>query len=226
MRAHLFCTLLLAVLTCVTATPLKALPAPPSGRQPLTAPPMGWSTWYAFAGQINQTAVLQIARKLVDEGFAAAGYVYVNLDDAWSAPTRDKHGNLYGDPDRFPDGIGWLADQIHAMGLKIGLYGNPAPRTCMGYPGQFEHEWQDAATFASWGIDFFKYDNCAHKWGNSALNIRGASFDGHDASPLKSVPGGGAWGEQGEVYPWYPLPRGEWLVRASTQCRQLPAAAA
>lgn len=87
----------------------------------------------------------------------------VNLDDAWLAPTRDRFGNMRGDPGRFPNGIKYLADKLHAMGLKLGLYGDPGIRTCMGYPGQFEHEYQDAKTLAEWGVDFWKYDQCWHK---------------------------------------------------------------
>ncbi len=140
----------------------------------------------------------------MSEGFRDAGYSYINLDDAWSAATRDPFGNLRADPARFPSGIKALADQLHSMGLRLGLYGNAGPRTCMGYPGQFEHEYQDARTFAEWGVDFIKYDNCQHKWDNWALNIRGASFEGSDAYPIPE-PGGGAWGEKGEALPWYPL---------------------
>ena len=87
----------------------------------------------------------------------------VNLDDAWLAPTRDRFGAMVGDPHRFPNGIKALADKLHAMGLKLGLYGDPGIRTCMGYPGQFEHEYQDARTLAEWGVDFWKYDQCWHK---------------------------------------------------------------
>jgi alpha-galactosidase len=65
--------------------------------------------------------VLAIAHKLVEEGFAAAGYTFVNLDDAWSGPMRSSSGRLQGDSQRFPHGMKWLADRLHGMGLKLGL---------------------------------------------------------------------------------------------------------
>lgn len=173
------------------------------------APTMGWSSWYAFALQINETRILATAGALKDAGFLEAGYTYINLDDAWSGPLRDpKTGQLMGDPLRFPHGMAWLAETLHGMGFRFGLYGNAGPTTCAGYPGQFQHEYQDAATFAEWGVDFFKYDNCQNRWDQSALNIRGVSFDGEDAVPLRVPPGGGAWGEEGELVPWWPLPNG------------------
>ena len=153
-----------------------------------------------------------MADAIVRTGLRDAGYRFVNLDDAWLSPSRDRFGNIQGDLMRFPSGIKWLADEIHSRGLLLGLYGCPGVRTCEGYPGQFEHEYQDAATIAGWGVDFFKYDNCWQKWavvdtytpelGNSSypatepsvrqflherefgLNIRGLSFAGEDALPI------------------------------------------
>jgi hypothetical protein len=58
------------------------------------------------------------------------------------------------------------------------MYGNAAPRTCMGYPGQFEHEETDAATMAEWGVDFFKYDNCFHKWSIDSSKVSHAESRG------------------------------------------------
>ena len=77
---------------------------------------------------------------------------------------RDRYGKLQGDLTRFPSGIKWLADQIHSRGLLLGLYGCAGVRTCLGFPGQFEHEYTDAATVAEWGIDFWKHDNCFQRW--------------------------------------------------------------
>jgi hypothetical protein len=177
-------------------------------------PPMGWSTWYAFGTDINETKVVQMADALVEHGLRDAGYEFVNLDDAWMAPMRDRFGKLRGDLQRFPSGMKWLADQMHSRGLKLGLYGCPGVRTCEGFPGQFEHEYQDAQTLAQWGVDWWKYDNCWQEWAtvemysgstrtghNSwpstesaiasmldslqySLNIRGLSQDGQDAHPV------------------------------------------
>lgn len=93
-------------------------------------PVMGWSTWYATGGNLSEAVVLGVASQLIKTGLRDAGYVYVNLDDAWLAPTRDRYGKMVGDPGRFPHGIKWLADKLHAMGLKLGLYGDPGIRTC------------------------------------------------------------------------------------------------
>lgn len=169
-------------------------------------PPSGWSSWYAFGGDITEVKVLTAAANIKSAGLLEAGYEYINLDDAWMATSRTKFGKLQGDPIRFPSGMKSLGDKLHSMGFKFGLYGCPGPRTCMGYPGQFEHEFDDAQTLASFGIDFWKYDNCWMQFGvgdiydsvmfNASarepmlnlkefqLNIRGLAIDGEDAHPI------------------------------------------
>ena len=84
--------------------------------QPFQTAPMGWSTWYAFGPAINETRVLQTADALVSSGLSALGYKYVLIDDNWMAPQRDRYGNLYGDPHRFPSGMKNLADKVRSMG--------------------------------------------------------------------------------------------------------------
>lgn len=126
-------------------------------------PPMGWSSWNIFHGEIDETKIKQIADAMVSSGMKDAGYVYLNLDDNWMAnPARDANGNLRGDPNRFPSGIKALADYVHDKGLKLGIYGDRGTMTCMGIPqsGSHGYEDRDAKTFASWGIDYLKYDNC------------------------------------------------------------------
>jgi alpha-galactosidase len=54
-----------------------------------------------------------------------------------------------------------LADYVHSKGLKIGIYSGPGPKTCAGYAGSLGHEEQDAQLYASWGIDYLKYDLCS-----------------------------------------------------------------
>ncbi len=126
-------------------------------------PPMGWNSWNIFHGDINETKIKQIADTMVSSGMKDAGYVYLNLDDNWMAnPARDSNGNLRADPTRFPNGIKALADYVHAKGLKLGIYGCRGTMTCMNIPqsGSKGYEEKDAKTFASWGIDYLKYDNC------------------------------------------------------------------
>jgi alpha-galactosidase len=123
-------------------------------------PPMGFNDWYQYRCSVSESNVLANAQALVSSGLAKLGYDYVNLDDCWMAPTRAGDGELQADPTRFPHGIKWLADQIHAMGLKLGVYESVGNATCQRLPGSFGHYQQDADTFASWGVDFLKFDTC------------------------------------------------------------------
>lgn len=126
-------------------------------------PPMGWNSWNAFHGDIDEVKIREIAEAMVSSGMKDAGYEYVILDDNWMAnPARDADGNLMADPVRFPSRIKALADYIHSLGLKIGIYGDRGSMTCMNIPesGSYGYEEQDAKKFAEWGIDYLKYDNC------------------------------------------------------------------
>ncbi|MFB9833015.1 NPCBM/NEW2 domain-containing protein [Actinoallomurus acaciae] len=123
-------------------------------------PPMGFNDWYQYRCGITEDIMLETARSLVSNGLAKLGYNYVNLDDCWMATTRSSDGELQADPTRFPHGIKWLADQIHAMGLKLGIYESIGTVTCQKLPGSYGHYQQDADTFASWGIDLLKFDYC------------------------------------------------------------------
>lgn len=123
-------------------------------------PPMGWNSWNTFTEEINEDVVRQSADAMVDSGLAAAGYNYIVIDDCWSLRRRDKDGKLVADPEKFPSGMKAVADYVHSKGLKFGMYSCDGPLTCAMYPGSFDHEFDDAATFAEWGVDFLKYDNC------------------------------------------------------------------
>ena len=123
-------------------------------------PPMGWNDWYQYGCNVTQADVLANAQALVSSGLAKLGYKYVNLDDCWMAPARAADGSLQADPTTFPNGIAWLATQLHHMGLKLGVYESFGVTTCQGRPGSYGHYQQDADTFASWGVDFVKFDYC------------------------------------------------------------------
>ncbi|MGW7052488.1 NPCBM/NEW2 domain-containing protein [Streptomyces sp. NPDC054887] len=130
-------------------------------------PQMGWNSWNAFRCDINESKIKAAADAIVSSGLKAVGYQYVNIDDCWQAPERDASGRLQPDPIRFPSGIAAIADYVHAKGLKLGIYATPGTRTCANiwdnYPGRLGslgHESQDAQTFASWGVDYLKYDWC------------------------------------------------------------------
>ncbi len=123
-------------------------------------PPMGWNSWNTFGKDINDSLIRQIADTMVEKGYLEAGYEYLIIDDCWSLKERDAAGNLVPDPEKFPNGMKSLADYVHSKGLKFGMYSCAGILTCAGYPSSYDHEFQDAALFAEWGIDYLKYDYC------------------------------------------------------------------
>ncbi|KAI4991161.1 hypothetical protein ZWY2020_039532 [Hordeum vulgare] len=124
-------------------------------------PQMGWNSWNHFGCKIDEATIQKIADAMVDTGLAKLGYEYINLDDCWAAYNRDSQGNLVANASTFPSGMRALADYMHKKGLKLGVYGDAGLRTCSKLmPGSLGYEDQDARTFAAWGIDYLKYDNC------------------------------------------------------------------
>jgi alpha-galactosidase len=134
--------------------------AVPAREWPPSRPVMGYNTWYQFRTSITESVVVRQAELLVSSGLAAAGYTCVNLDDGWMAPARAANGELTGDTAKFPRGMTWLAEQVHALGLRFGVYTAIGARTCQSLPASWEHYDQDAATFAAWGVDLVKVDDC------------------------------------------------------------------
>ncbi len=129
---------------------------------------MGWSSWNTFQCNISESLIKATADGMVGSGMQAAGYDYVNIDDCWM-DGRDASGNLQWNASKFPSGIPALADYMHGKGLKIGIYEAPNTVTCVGLyggvshsvaVGSLGHEAQDARSFASWGVDYLKYDLC------------------------------------------------------------------
>jgi alpha-galactosidase len=100
-----------------------------------------------------------VADKFVALKLKEMGYQYLVIDDHWEGG-RDPQGHLRFNPQKFPGGIKPLADYIHGKGLKLGIYSDAGDKTCGGEVGSYGHEEDDAATFASWGVDFLKYDYC------------------------------------------------------------------
>ncbi len=121
-------------------------------------PVMGWNTWNTFGENINEELLMQTADKLVDDGYLAAGYEYLIIDDCWSLKQRDKNGRLVPNPQKFPHGMKYIADYVHSKGLKFGMYSDCGFYTCAQYPGSYGYEYIDAQTFAEWEIDYLKYD--------------------------------------------------------------------
>lgn len=131
-------------------------------------PPMGWNSWNTFGSDISEALIRETADAMVETGLRDAGYRYLVIDDCWSLRSRNEKGELVADPVKFPCGMKALADYVHSKGLKFGMYSCNGTMTCARYPSSFDHEFQDAATFASWGVDFLKYDNC-----NRPMNYSG-----------------------------------------------------
>ena len=121
-------------------------------------PPMGWNSWNHFAGKIDDATVRAQADAMVSSGMRDAGYVYINIDDTWQGE-RDTQGVIHAN-NRFPD-MKRLADYVHSKGLKLGIYSSPGPKTCAEFAGSYGHEEQDAQTYATWGMDYLKYDLCS-----------------------------------------------------------------
>ncbi len=136
--------------------PLPALHKVPDNGLAKT-PPMGWNSWNKFHGRVDDGSVRGIADAMASNGMKEAGYQFVNIDDTWEGE-RDAQGNITTNK-KFPD-MKALADYVHSKGLKLGIYSSPGPNTCAGYEGSFGHEAQDAKTWATWGIDYVKYDWC------------------------------------------------------------------
>lgn len=133
-------------------------------------PPMGWLSWERFRCNtdcendpdncIGEKLFMQMADRLVQDGYRDAGYELINVDDCYLAKERDSSGRLQPDPRRFPRGIKFLADYVHSRGLKFGIYEDYGNFTCAGYPGVLGHMDVDAQTFADWEVDYLKLDGC------------------------------------------------------------------
>lgn len=134
-------------------------------------PPMGWMSWNFFADNPNEKDIMEIADAMVSSGMSDAGYKYIFIDDGWQGG-RTNRNELIPDPKKFPSGIKALADYVHAKGLRLGIYSDAAQLTCAGYTASLGFEEQDAHTFASWGVDYLKYDYCGAPADSASAKIR------------------------------------------------------
>src|SRR6266516_4815788 len=150
--------LLLVIVAASFLVPALAQDNPVSKGLALT-PPMGWNTWNKFACNVSDELVRGMADAVVKSGMKDAGYQYVVIDDCWQV-SRDPNANIVVDPQRFPHGMKAVADYVHSLGLKFGIYSDAGSKTCAGRPGGLGHEYQDALMYASWGVDYLKYDWC------------------------------------------------------------------
>ncbi|HEY3870462.1 MAG TPA: ricin-type beta-trefoil lectin domain protein [Actinocrinis sp.] len=171
-RLLLTATVALAGVATLAVATATASPAVAGGARPALAnglaltPQMGFNDWNAYGCSVSASLIESTALAMHDDGMQAAGYDYVNVDDCWMSSSRDSAGQLVPDPTKFPagangeSGIAVVADYVHSLGMKFGIYEDAGTNTCAGYPGSLGHESTDAQTFASWGVDYLKYDDC------------------------------------------------------------------
>jgi len=160
-------------------------------------PPMGWNSWNRFVCNVDEKLIRETADAVVATGMRDVGYLYVNIDDCWQGE-RDEHRFIRPDSKRFPSGMKALADYVHSKGLKLGIYSDAGSNTCGGRPGSRGHEYQDALTFARWGIDYLKYDWC----NTEGLNAKGAYSTMRDALFAAGRPVVFSICEWGDNAPW------------------------
>jgi hypothetical protein len=129
------------------------------GDQIMLTPPMGWNSWNCWGLSIDETKLLQSAKAFAEKGLVNHGWSFINIDDGWQAG-REANGEII--PNEKFVNMKALGDRLHQMGLKFGIYSSPGPLTCGGFTGSFQHEIQDAKTYAEWGIDYLKYDWCSY----------------------------------------------------------------
>ncbi|KAK2766220.1 hypothetical protein FQN54_007736 [Arachnomyces sp. PD_36] len=165
-------------------------------------PQMGWNTWNSFGCDLNEEVILDTVDKIVKLGFRDLGYEYIVLDDCWS-DGRNSSGYLQPNMEKFPNGIEGVVQKIHGAGLKAGIYSSAGTMTCARYEGSLGYEEKDAELWASWGIDYLKYDNCYNEGneGTPALSFKrynkmGQALNATDRPILYSMCN---WGVDG---PW------------------------
>ena len=160
-------------------------------------PQMGWNSWNKFGDKVSEQLIRGAADAVATNGMKDAGYQYINIDDCWHGE-RDAQGFIHPDPQKFPSGMKALADYVHAKGLKLGIYSDVGYKTCAGRPGSRGHEFQDALTYAQWGIDYLKYDWCNAE----GLKAEGAYTTMRDALHAAGRPILFSLCEWGDNKPW------------------------
>ncbi|SCU89907.1 LADA_0F00496g1_1 [Lachancea dasiensis] len=188
-------------------------------------PQMGWNNWNSFACDVNEDLLLGAAEKLAALGLQDLGYKYVILDDCWSAG-RSENGSLLPDSGKFPHGMKYVADYLHERDMLFGMYSSAGEYTCAGYAGSLGYEQADADSFASWDVDYLKYDNCfnrgqfgtplisynRYKTMSDALNKTGRPIFyslcnwGQDLTFYWGSGISNSWRVSGDIYPFFDRP--------------------
>jgi alpha-galactosidase len=139
-------------------------------------PPLGWNSWNVWAANVDQGKMKAAVDAMIVSGLADHGYQYVNIDDTWEASNRDSNGEIRTN-DKFPN-MREFTDYAHSFGLRTGIYSGPGPTTCGGYLASYQHEQQDASSYARWGFDYLKYDWCGY---GNVVNMPWKPYPGHDS---------------------------------------------
>ncbi|GEM_PF-168217 len=174
-------------------------------------PPMGWNDWNSYGCGISESIVSNNAYIINTSGLQAAGYQYVDVDDCWQI-SRDTNGVIVPDPSKFPHGMASLANYVHSLGLKFGVYSDHGTNTCQHKPGSYLYEYVDANTYAQWGADYLKEDNCNLPVGANAQVDYGRMSDAlmKSGRPILFCLCGGQNGNSKSYQSWSPVLGNYW----------------
>ena len=156
------------------------------GEKIALTPPMGWNSWNIYATKITQELVAAGAKAMVSSGLIDHGWTYLNIDDCWQGRRGGAFTGILPDSTIFPD-MQALCDEVHGMGLRIGIYSTPWVESyghhiggsAMNPEGSFERTKEniprnkkqlpyaigtysflsnDVRQLTAWGFDYLKYD--------------------------------------------------------------------
>ena len=203
------------MLLLIVATVFAKLTRASNNGQAIT-PQMGWDDWNSFGCNVSEEVLLSQAKLIVDLGFKDLGYQYILLDDCWSnGRNTSGNGSIIVDTQKFPRGMAAVANSIHDLGLKFGMYSDAGSYTCGLYEGSLGHEKVDAETFAAWGIDYLKYDNCYNEGqagdqliSRNRFNVMSEALNATGRSILYSMDN---WGED-LPWNWAPTIANSWRI--------------
>jgi alpha-galactosidase len=190
MKKHYFLFLILFAFVFINMSAQKF-------EQLAKTPPMGWNSWNKFHCDVSEDLIMKAADAMISSGMKDAGYEYIVIDDCWQI-SRDENGEIVPDKDRFPHGMKFVADYVHSLGLKFGIYSSAGTVTCQRRPGGFGHEYQDARTYARYGVDYLKYDWC----GSTTQDARSSYTNMRDALYTAGRPIVFSICEWGRSSPW------------------------
>lgn len=168
------------------------------GNKIALTPPMGWNSWNCWGNAVSQEKVLSSARAMVEKGLINHGWQYINIDDGWQGLRGGKHNGVMTNS-KFPDMKG-LADEIHSMGLKVGIYSGPWVGTYAGHLGCYcdnpdgTYDWVE-----QYANEYYRYVDKSGKTGHKVNYHHGKfSFVANDVRQWMD------WGIDYLKYDWNP----------------------